>query len=99
VEGADDFGAALLAGRAEALAEAGIRLNLQVREPGSGADGNAQAAFRLFGPYLNNPTRRNQRRVGVGEQVFYLFVREIAAVQEGQDKDSKMSIITSAIQD
>ena len=33
------------------------------------------------GPDLNNPTRRNQRRVGVGEQVFYLFVREIASVQ------------------
>jgi len=55
--------------------------------------------IRLFGPDLNNPTRRNQRRVGVGEQVFYLFVREISAVQKGQDKDSKMSIITSAIQD
>ena len=81
VEGTYDFRAALFADVAEALAERCVRLQFQIREARSGADGHAEPAFRLLSSDLRNAAGRYEGGVGVGEQVFYLVVGKLAAVQ------------------
>ena len=81
MERTDDFRTALFANRTETLAESNVRLDFQVRETSSGADGHAQAPLCLLGTHFRNAAGGNQGGVGVREKVFYLVVAELAAVQ------------------
>ena len=82
VVGADDLRAALAAELLEALAHRGRGLDLEVREAGARLDGEAQPPLRfLLGGGFRDAAGRDERRVGLAEEFFYLSVGEGAAVQ------------------
>ena len=82
VVGTDDFRAALAAELLEAFAHRGRRLDLEVGEAGARLDGKAQPPLRfLFGGGFRDAAGRDERRVGLAEEFFYLSVGEGAAIQ------------------
>ena len=77
--GADEHGAVFPAGLANAAADGGRRLHLQIGIFGSGTDGQLQQ-LRGLG-FFAEAAGGDERNVRIGKQFLYLFVFQGAAVQ------------------